>query len=330
MLSWLMGNHQTVKPWRRSVFSLRFAAVILALCVNMPGRVSAQGVADFYRQKTINFISVFSPGGSYDLYSRIVAQHLPRFIPGNPRIVVQYMPGAGGLNGALHLWSQSPRDGTELGMVDRGIAVDQVLRSESVLLDARKFSWIGSVSSYGGIMQVSGRTGVKTADDLRKTRVVLGSWGIETSSYTLPVLLNALAGTKFKVVTGYRGSSDVDLAIEAGEVDGRISSWSTLEYTKAAELKAGKIVVVLQSGFKRLPDLQQVSLVGEMATTDQGRRILQFIDSDSAIGWSVLGPPGIPAERVAALRTAFDQMVKDPQFLADAASRHMDVAPSTG
>jgi tripartite-type tricarboxylate transporter receptor subunit TctC len=306
------------------------AAAILALCIGFAGPSSAQSAADFFRGKTINFIVVFSPGGTYDFYSRLVATHLPRFVPGNPKIVVQYMPGAGGLNGAAHLATQSPRDGSELGMVDRGIAVNQVLHAESTPFDAGKFWWIGSVSSYGGIIQVSGRTGVKTADDLRRISVVLGSWGVETSSYTLPVLLNALAGTKFKVVTGYRGGADVDLAIEGGEVDGRISSWSTLKFTKAAELDQGKIVVVLQSGVKRNPDLPEVPLVGDLATSEQGRRILQFIDSDSAVGWSVLAPPGVPGDRVALLRQAFDRMVADPEFRADAAARHLEVVPSTG
>jgi tripartite-type tricarboxylate transporter receptor subunit TctC len=330
MVSLLMSDNSPVRYRVNGLFACRCAAVMLALCLGSSGRASAQAIADFYRGRTLNFIVVFSPGGTYDLYSRLVATHLPRYIPGNPKIVVQYMPGAGGLNGAVHLATQSPRDGTELGMVDRGIVVSQVLRAASAPLDASKFSWIGSVSSYGGIMQVSGRTGVRTADDLRRLPVVLGSWGFETSSYTLPVLLNALAGTKFKVVTGYRGAADVDLAIEGGEADGRISSWATLKFTKAALLDEGKIVVVMQSGVKRHPDLPQVPLVGELATSEQGRRILEFIDSDSAIGWSVLAPPDVSADRVGALREAFDRMVADPDFVADATKRHLDVVPSTG
>jgi tripartite-type tricarboxylate transporter receptor subunit TctC len=158
----------------------------------------------------------------------------------------------------------------------------------------------------------------------------MGSWGVETSSYSFPVLLNALAGTKFKVVTGYRGAAEVDLAIEGGEVDGRLSSWVTLKYFKPGLLKDGKVVVVMQSGAKRNPDLPQIPLVKEMSSSEQGRRILEFIDSDSAIGWSVVAPPGVPSDRVAALREAFDQMVKDPKFLADAQTRHLDIVPSTG
>jgi tripartite-type tricarboxylate transporter receptor subunit TctC len=309
---------------------IQLASLPFALCFGQPCDAWADAVTEFYRQRTITFVSVFAPGGTYDLYSRLVATHLPNFIPGNPRIIVQYMPGAGGLTGAIHLATQAPQDGTEIGMVDRAIAVNQVQRTVGVLLDANKFQWIGSVSSYGGVLQVAGRTGVKTADDLRRIPLVLGSWGVETSSYTMPVLLNALAGTKFKVVTGYRGAAEVDLAVESGEVDGRISSWSTLKYTKAAQLADGKVAVVMQSGLKRNPDLPQVPLIGELAATEQGRRILEFIDSDSGIGWSVVAPPGVPLDRVAALRQAFDRMVEDPKFLGDAQAKHLDVVPSTG
>jgi tripartite-type tricarboxylate transporter receptor subunit TctC len=303
---------------------------LLALCLAEPHRALAEPIGDFYRQHAITFVSVFAPGGTYDLYSRLVANHLTEFIPGNPKIVVQYMPGAGGLTGAVHLAAQAAQDGTVIGMVDRAIAVNQVQRTTGVPLDASRFQWIGSVSSYGGVLQVAGRTGVRSAGDLHSIPLVIGSWGIETSSYTLPVLLNALAGTRFKVVTGYRGAAEVDLALESGEVDGRVSSWPTLKYTRAAALAEGKLVVVMQSGLKRNPDLADVPLGGELAPTEQGRRILEFVDSDSGIGWSVLAPPGVPLDRVTALRQAFDQMVTDPKFLADAQARHLDVVPSTG
>jgi tripartite-type tricarboxylate transporter receptor subunit TctC len=309
---------------------IQLQALLVVLCAGQPCRARAEPIAEFYRQKTITFVTVFAPGGTYDFYGRLVATHLPGFIPGNPKIVVQYLPGAGGLTGAIRLATQAAQDGTEIGMVDRAIAVNQVLRTAGVPLDAKKFQWIGGISSYGGVMQVAGRAGVKTADDLRRIPLVIGSWGVETSSYTLPVLLNALAGTKFKVVTGYRGAAEVDLAIENGEVDGRVSSWPTLKYTRAAALAEGKLVVVMQSGVKRNPDLSQVPLVGELATTEQGRHILEFIDSDSGIGWSVVAPPGVPLDRVTALRQAFDRMVADPKFLADAQARHLDVVPSTG
>jgi tripartite-type tricarboxylate transporter receptor subunit TctC len=309
---------------------IQLTSLLFALCFGPSCHAWADTVADFYRQRTITFVCVFAPGGTYDLYTRLVATHLRNFIPGTPRIIVQYMPGAGGLTGAIHLAAQAPQDGTEIGMVDRAIAVNQVQRTASFPLDASKFQWIGSVSSYAGVLQVAGRTGVKTTDDLRQIPLVIGSWGVETSSYTMPMLLNALAGTKFKVVIGYRGAAEVDLAVESGEVDGRESSWPTLKYAKAAQLAERKLVVVVQSGLKRNPDLPQVPLIAELAATEEGRRILEFIDSESGIGWSVVTPPGVPLDRVAALRQAFDRMVADPKFLDEAHAKHLDVVPSTG
>lgn len=334
-LEWFVNGPQSALVfWRlqryRRCTIIQLAALLFALYFGQPYRARAEAVTEFYRQRTITFVSVFAPGGTYDFYSRLVVSHLSNFIPGNPRMIIQYVPGAGGLTGAVHLATQAPQDGTEIGMVDRAIAVNQVQRTIGIPLDASKFQWVGSVSSYGGVLQVAGRTGVKTTDDLRRIPLVIGSWGVETSSYTMPVLLNALAGTKFKVVTGYRGAAEVDLAVESGEVDGRISSWPTLKYTKAAALAEGKLVVVMQSGLKRNPDLSQVPLVGELAATEQGRRILEFIDSDSGIGWSVVAPPGVPLDRVTALRQAFDRMVVDPKFLDDAQAKHLDVVPSTG
>jgi len=308
----------------------RLKGMLAALCLILPGAASADPVADFYRNKTINFTVVFAPGGSFDLYSRIAAHHLSNFIPGNPKIIVQNLPGAGGLTGAVKLANQAAQDGTELGMVDRSIAVTQVMRAGALPLDAGKFNWIGSISSYSGVLYVTGRTGVRVSDDLRRLPVIMGSWGVETSSYTFPVLLNALAGTKFKVVTGYRGSSDVEIAVERNEVDGRMSSWSSLKAVKAGPLADGSLVVVIQTGVRRNPDLPSIPLIPEMAKTEQGRRILEFIDSESGIGWAVLAPPGVPPDRVAALRHAFDQMVVDPRFLADMQGRSLDVMPVSG
>src|SRR5262249_3601987 len=150
------------------------------------------------------------------------ATYLPKHIPGNPAVVIQYMPGAGGLVGTLNLYTNAPQDGSVIGMVPRDIAVNQMLHPQEARYDAAKFRWIGRVSSYAGVMFVTSRTGVKTADDLKRTEVIIGSWGNTTDSYVTPTLLNALANTRFKVVTGYRGAPDVDLAVERGEVEGRV------------------------------------------------------------------------------------------------------------
>lgn len=290
----------------------------------------AQPAQDFFKGKSLTFTVVYEPGGTYDLYSRLLVAHWSKHIPGNPAIVVQYMPGAGGLVGTLHLYNRAAQDGTQLGMLPRDIAINQLLHPEDARYDARRFSWLGRISSYTGVAFVSTRTGVKVADDLKRLPVAVGSWGPTTDSFVTPTLLNALAGTKFKIVTGYRGASDVDLAVERGEVDARVSSWTAVKTTRGDWLKDGKIVVPFQTGLKRHPEIPQLPLISELATGDEGRQILEFMNSDSSIGWNVVAPPNVPAERVALLRKAFDETMHDPQFLADADKRGLEIVSGPG
>jgi tripartite-type tricarboxylate transporter receptor subunit TctC len=306
------------------------ALPIFCAAVGWAGHSSAQTATDFYAQKTIRFTITYEPGGSYDLYARLAATHLPKHIPGQPAMVNQYMPGAGGLIGILHLNEKAPQDGTEIAILPRDLAINQMLRPETARYDARKFNWIGTLSSYAGVMFVASRTGVKTADDLKRITVVAGSWGQTTETYITPTLLNALADTKFKVVTGYRGGPDVDLAVERGEVDGRMSSWTLLKTQRAHWLADRTVVIPFQAGIKSHPELPQVPLITSMATTEEGKRILEFQNSDAGIGWSVVAPPNVPAERVAILRQAFQKMIVDPEFLADAQKRGLEITPASG
>jgi tripartite-type tricarboxylate transporter receptor subunit TctC len=240
------------------------------------------------------------------------------------------MPGAGGMVGTVNLYEKAARDGTQLGMVPRDLAVNQMLHPDAARYDARRFNWIGRIASYTGVMFVMSRTGVKTAADLRRIPVVVGSWGNATDSFVTPTLLDALAGTQFKIVTGYRGAADVDLAIERGEADARVASWTALKTTRGEWLSEGKIAVPFQTGLKRHPDLPQLPLMSDLATTDEGHRILEFMNSDSSIGWNVVAPPEVPQDRVAALRDAFDATMKDPDFLADAKKQQLEIVAGTG
>jgi len=304
----------------------------LAVCATWAyaGVSSAQSAPEFFAGKTIKFTITYEPGGSYDLYARLAASHMSKHIPGHPAMVNQYMPGAGGLVGILHLNEKAPQDGTEIAILPRDVAINQMLRPETAKYDARKLNWIGTLSSYAGVMFVASRTGVKTADDLKRIPVVAGSWGPTTETYITPMLLNALAGTKFKLVTGYRGGPDVDLAVERGEVDGRMSSWTLLKTQRAHWLSEGTVVIPFQAGIKSHPELPQVPLITALATNDEGRRILEFQNSDAGIGWSVVGPPNVPADRVAVLRQAFDKMIADPEFRADAQKRGLEITPASG
>lgn len=310
---------------------IRLAAVVaISATLAWAGQASAQSATEFFGQKTIKFDITYEPGGSYDLYARLAATHLPKHIPGLPAMVNQYIPGAGGLIGILHLSEKAPQDGTEIAILPRDLAINQMLRPDTARYEARKFNWIGTLSSYAGVMFVASRTGVKTADDLKRIPVVAGSWGQTTETYITPTLLNALADTKFKIVTGYRGGPDVDLAVERGEVDGRMASWTLLKTQRAHWLADHTVVIPFQSGVKSHPELLQVPLITSMATSEEGRRILEFQNSDAGIGWSVVAPPNVPADRVAILRAAFDQMIVDPEFLADAKKRGLEITPASG
>jgi len=182
--------------------AVRSVAAVLVTCAGIawPGAAGAQSADEFFRGKSMRFTVVYEPGGTYDLYSRLVIAHLPKHIPGNPTIAVQYMPGAGGMVGTLSLHDKAPQDGTQLGMLPRDIAINQMLHPQEARYDARRFNWIGRVASYTGVMFVTSRTGVKTAEDLRRTEVVVGAWGVTTDSFITPTLLNALADTKFKIL----------------------------------------------------------------------------------------------------------------------------------
>ena len=312
---------------RRSRISL-----LLALCVCLACAVRAHGqpADEFFKGKTLRFTVVYEPGGTYDLYSRLLIAHLPRHIPGNPAILIQYMPGAGGMVGTVNLYDKAERDGTQLGMLPRDIAVNQMLHPQEARYDAKRFNWIGRVASYTGVMFVMSRTGVKSAADLRRVDVVAASWGNSTDSFVTPDLLNMLAGTRFKIVTGYRGAADVDLAIERGEADARVASWTALKTTRGDWLREGKIVVPFQTGLKRHPDLPDLPLISDLATSDDGRKVLEFMNSDSSVGWNVIVPPEVPQDRVATLRAAFDATMSDPKFLADAQKIGLEIVPGHG
>jgi tripartite-type tricarboxylate transporter receptor subunit TctC len=305
---------------------------LLAVLAGIAPIAGAQGqpAEEFFKGKTLRFTVVYEPGGTYDLYSRVLIMHLPRHIPGQPSIVIQYMPGAGGMTGTVNLYEKAARDGTQLAMLPRDIAVNQMLHPDAARYAAKRFNWIGRIASYTGVMFVMSRTGVKTAEDLRRSQVVAGSWGNTTDSFATPTLLNALAGTRFKIVTGYRGAADVDLAIERGEADARVASWTALKTTRSEWLKDGRIVVPFQTGLKRHADLPDLPLISDLATSDAGRRILEFMNSDSSVGWNVVAPPEVPPDRVAALREAFDATMRDPEFLADAHKQGLEIVPGRG
>jgi tripartite-type tricarboxylate transporter receptor subunit TctC len=307
-------------------------AIILALTA-LPSStpVSAQSVADFYRGKSISMVIATSPGGDYDLRARLLARHIGRHIPGEPAIIPRNMPGAVGVQAANWLATVAPRDGTVIHAIMQNMSAYQALGGSSVEFDTRKFFWIGNTTDTPNVINSWHTTGIKTVQDVMTRELVVGAPGTATSSVYYPKALNELVGTKFKIVSGYPGGNDVNLAMERGEVGGRGSnSWASWKATHPQWLAEKKIFILVQIALKRHPELADVPTMIELAKNDDDRAVLEFLSADIPINRAYVTTPGTPAERVAALRRAFEATMKDPAFLAEAAKSNIDISPSSG
>jgi tripartite-type tricarboxylate transporter receptor subunit TctC len=297
----------------------------------LPQAAGAQDAAAFYAGKSVDLDIGYSVGGGYDLYGRLLARHLGAHIPGHPTVVPKNMEGAGSLRLANYLYSAAPRDGTVIGTTARGIAFDPLLNESGAQYDATKFSWLGSANNEVAVCVALKSAGVTSFDQLYNRPLTIGSTGIADDTYQFPAVVNAVLGTKFKIITGYPGGNDVSLAIERGEVDGRCGwSWSSVTTTRPAWIATGKIVVLVQMSLQKHPDLPDVPLIMDMARTAEQKQIFTLIFSRQIMGRPFLAPPGLPADRLAALRQAFDETMTDKDFLADAAQNKIEINPVAG
>ncbi|MEA2907753.1 MAG: hypothetical protein QOI12_5140 [Alphaproteobacteria bacterium] len=301
------------------------AALALA-CLVAAGDAKAQ---DFYAGKSINLYIGQGPGGGYDLYGRLVARHIGRFIPGNPLIVPQNMPGAGGLKVANYLYQAAAQDGTALAISAEAVALEQALEGPGIDYDATRFGWVGRMTASASIFFTWHAARVKTIVDARRYESVFGSTGITGITGYTPRALNRLAGTKFKVVTGYNGSADVLLAMERTEVDGGFALWPEFKQQKAEWLRDRKVNILYIVAAKRAADLPDVPTTGELGETNEGREILRFLGSTSEVGRALFTTPNVPPERVAQLRQSFLAMSQDAVFQQDAekAGLRIDALP---
>jgi tripartite-type tricarboxylate transporter receptor subunit TctC len=317
---------------RRSASRPIVAASMLALAaVSSSTPALAQSVADFYRGKTIRMVIATSPGGDYDLRARLVARHMGRHIPGEPAIVATNMPGAVGLQAANWMAQQAPRDGTALHAIMQNMSAYQALGGSNAEFDTRKFFWVGNTTDTPNVINSWYTTGIKTIQDVMARELVVGAPGQATSSVYYPKALNELVGTKFKIVSGYPGGNDVNLAMERGEVGGRGSnSWASWKSTHPQWLKDKKIFILVQVALHRHPELADVPTMMELGKTAEDRQVLAFLSADIPISRAYVTTPGTPPERVDALRRAFDATMKDPAFLAEAAKSNIDISPSPG
>jgi tripartite-type tricarboxylate transporter receptor subunit TctC len=287
-------------------------------------------VEDFYRGKQIRMYIRAAPGGNYDVYSRVLGRHISRFIPGNPIVLPLNMPGGGGLVALNYVASAAPRDGTVLTMITQTFPMDQALGLDKNLrVDMRALNWIGSMSSTNEILFTAKASATKTLEDARRRETVVAATGIGSIMTQLAAVYNNLLGTKFKVIYGYPSGPDMTLAMERGEVEGRSTSNPQLLAPTKAEALA-RYNFIIQAGMSRIPQYEEVPLLRELAKTATEHQVLDFVSRAVVIARPIVTNPGVPAERVAALRRAFDRTLSDPAFLEEAERQSLEIGARSG
>lgn len=312
----------------------RWAIFAAALLLGLLGRSvlsTADPIADFYRGRTITLLVSHSAGGDYDTRARLLARHLDRHIPGNPRLIVQNMPGAGGMRGTGYVYNIAARDGSVIGMPDQLAPLSQAFGEKGVEFDTTRMSYLANTSS-SPIVIVSWHTSpVKRFEDLLTHELVIGGTGAASASVLVPLMINRLIGTRFRPIAGYPGGNEIYLAIEKGEVAGRATqSWSGWKAQRPDWIEHKKINLLVQTGSRRHPELPGVPLLLDFARTPEDRQILEVYLAPVEIARPFLVGPDVPAERVAALRRAFDAAMADPVLLEEARRSRLEIEPMRG
>jgi len=311
-----------MQRWRPALYAVALLLIAHTAC--------AQDGPDF-RGKTITLIASFEAGGPYDFYSRLVARYLGAHLPGQPAVVVQNMPGAGGLRGANYLYNVVARDGTVMGVVSQTVAVGQVLgTTPGIQYDARKYAWIGRINSNVEVHHTWHASGVRSIEDAKRREVVLAGTGPTSSSVVMPRLMNELIGTRFKVVTGFAGPTSAQLAMERGEVEGIVKPWSSIKVGSADWLRDKKIHLIVQHTRVRHRELPDVPAIVDLAEDETQRQIFALYAGGAALGTALAAPPGIASSTVAVLRRAFDRTMQDPALLEEVHRTGVDIDPLAG
>jgi tripartite-type tricarboxylate transporter receptor subunit TctC len=305
--------------------ALAYAALVVALA----SPALADPVADFYRGKTVHVLIGVGAGGDYDVHARLVARHIGKHIPGNPSVIPENMTGAGGLKMANFLAEIAPKHGTYLGVIGNYFPALQAAGGRGIGFDAGRFNWLGSLTRESQTMAVWHTTGVKSLAQARSREIVAGASARGTITYSFPAMMNALLGTRFRIVTGYSGGNDINLAMERGEVEARTNSWQSWKVNRTTWLREGKIAIIAYGGH-RSDELRDVPMVEDIAASEEDRQVLKLLTLGPTLGRPFAAPPDMPAERVAALRTAFTAAARDPELLAEAATAGMELEPLGG
>jgi tripartite-type tricarboxylate transporter receptor subunit TctC len=290
----------------------------------------ADSVETFYKGKTIGFYIGYSVGGGYDAYARLVSRFMGAHIPGKPTILPRNMAGGGSRVATGYIYNVAPKDGTILATADQSLALEQAMGRQAVKFDMTRFNWIGNPNVDNNTVATWYTSGVKTIDDARKKEIAIGATGADPSSQ-YPKAMNALLGTKFKIVFGYPGASEINLAMENGELGGRGSNnWTSWKATKPEWLRDRKINILVQIGLEKAPDLPDVPLLMDLGGNPEDCAVLRLLSTPVTIGRPIFSTPDVPPERVKALRGAFDAMMEDRAFLDEADKSKLPIRPISG
>jgi tripartite-type tricarboxylate transporter receptor subunit TctC len=307
------------------------AAGLMLVASFCPCAGAAQTVGEFYRSKSITMLIGGGPGGGYDTYARAFARHLSRHIPGNPNIIPKNMPAAAGLAAASTLYSVADKDGSTIGAFTNGAAMDPLFGNPGARYEALKFNWLGSIGKLENVCATWHSSPVTSIEMARAREIIVAAAGATSNTAIVPRTLNALLGTKFKVIAGYDTGAGLTLSVERGEAEGICGlSWSTMKASRPHWIRDRLLNVIVQMGLTKLSELPDVPSALELVTDPQKRQVLELILIRQEAGRPFAAPPGVPADRVAALRRAFEATLDDPEFRTDADKAQLEIEPLTG
>ncbi len=313
--------------WVTRIASLLVA--ISTICMSASAAL-AQTAHDFYKGNTVRLIVSAGAGGGYDLYARLLARHMVRHLPGT-NIIVENMGAAGGLTAANFIYNQAPKDGSVIGALRQTLAFNQLVQPKGIRYDAKNFAWIGSTAAVNNVIFLYKPTSpARNLDEAKQKEVVMGAQAKDDEGYIQPKIMNELFGTKFKIVLGYSGIPAVDLAIRQGEVNGRQGEWTAVKTAHGDWLKDNQMILLAQVSVEKIRELPGVPRIIDLANNEADRQIAEFVSAPAPLGRVIVGPPGMPADRLEFLRTAFDETIVDPEFRADAVRLKLEIEPKSG
>ncbi len=314
---------------KRREASLKAASLGIAGCL-MASPVIAQDAVDFYKGKTISILVGAGEGGSFVPYAQILAEHMKRHIPGQPNIIVRTMGGqGGGLDTAIQMQNTVTKDGLTMAMTQQTIVLAQVINPEFARYDARTWNWIGNMAAIRNMLAVWHTAKAQSVEAAKSAETIVGATGPSSPTYIMPSFLNRFAGTKFKIVSGYKGTADLNLAMQRGEIEVRGGSWVSVELAVPEFITEKKLKPIVFASLDRDPGNKDVPTLAELVTDPQAKQAADFISAEAAFGRAFFFPPGVPADRVALIRKAFKAMITDPELLADAQKKRLPIDPTS-